>query len=65
MVKVKFFKGCFSQISLGPFLNTLTQLSTTLHTSLPKLPSNNLPSCLYCDICELLLTAQKFVFIIF
>ena len=25
MDQVKFFKGCLSQILLGPFLNTLTQ----------------------------------------
>ena len=29
--QVKFFKGCLPQISLGPFLNALPQMTENLH----------------------------------
>ena len=34
--KVKFFKGCFPQILLGPFLNTLSQMINVLNLFQPN-----------------------------
>ena len=35
---LKFFNGCFPQISLGPFLNTLSYVTFVDHEALTLLP---------------------------
>ena len=37
MDQVKFFKGCFSQILFGPFLNTLTQINLVVNSGVYSL----------------------------
>ena len=45
----KFFKGCFPQILLGPFLNTLIQMSQHLNQFQPRVAFHIKTSHLFCS----------------